>query len=77
MGANNLTICDWGCLMTDLAMILKYYGIEIDSQSANPSNLNKWLESHGGFILYLIFNYFWIGLIFIFLKFLYINKFNK
>lgn len=41
MGANNLTICDWGCLMTDLAMILKYYGIEIDSQSANPSNLNN------------------------------------
>lgn len=40
MGPNGYSVCNYGCFMTDLAMILNANGIPVSGQSANPSNLN-------------------------------------
>jgi hypothetical protein len=37
-------ICSAGCAMTSVAMMLQYYGI-----IKNPSQLNSWLKSNGGY----------------------------
>lgn len=46
MGSDNLTICEFGCFMSDWAMVLNYYNITIDGQIVNPGNLNEWLRVH-------------------------------
>eukprot|EP00483_Globobulimina_turgida_P007496 UN07510 len=39
------TICSAGCAMTSVAMMLGHYGVN----NENPGELNKWLDSHGGY----------------------------
>jgi hypothetical protein len=41
------TIQDWGCALTSMAMVMRYYGITTlpDGQTLNPSTLNTWLKS--------------------------------
>ena len=38
------TIHDYGCVITDLAMILNYYGA-----NTNPGDMNNWLKANGGY----------------------------
>lgn len=44
LGTSSNTICSAGCLMTSVAMALKGTG-----HNFNPSTLNSWLKSHGGY----------------------------
>jgi hypothetical protein len=52
------TICNWGCALTCMAMVLNYYGVSASGTLAynsyfpddtNPRDLNKWLKEHGGY----------------------------
>eukprot|EP01012_Entosiphon_sulcatum_P002857 TRINITY_DN1070_c0_g1_i1.p2 TRINITY_DN1070_c0_g1~~TRINITY_DN1070_c0_g1_i1.p2 ORF type:complete len:221 (+),score=34.69 TRINITY_DN1070_c0_g1_i1:40-702(+) len=45
LGTCSLTICQAGCAMSSVAMMLATKGI-----STNPSNLNNWLKSNGGYV---------------------------
>lgn len=45
LGRTNLTMSDFGCVVTSCAMILSYY---LDRQVL-PSELLKWLNEHNGF----------------------------
>jgi hypothetical protein len=44
VGTSGQTIGQMGCAMTCTAMILKYYGVDV-----NPGTLNAWLSSHNGY----------------------------
>ena len=44
LGTSSNTICGAGCLMSSAAMALKGTGHDF-----NPSTLNRWLTSHGGY----------------------------
>ena len=44
MGSSSCTIGTCGCAMTDVAMILKHAGADVD-----PKKLNSWLGLHGGY----------------------------
>jgi len=44
------TVCSAGCAMSDVAMSLTSYGIEIDGHAANPGVLNEWLTNNGGYL---------------------------
>lgn len=43
------TICKVGCLMTSVAMAIRYYNITIDNAEATPGTLNQWLKTNGGY----------------------------
>ena len=43
------TICKVGCLMTSVAMAIRYYNITIDNEEATPGTLNQWLRANGGY----------------------------
>ena len=45
LGTSSNTICKAGCLMSSAAMALTGTGHDF-----NPSTLNKWLNSHGGYV---------------------------
>lgn len=45
LGTSSNTICKAGCLMSSAAMALAGTG-----HSYNPSTLNAWLKSHGGYV---------------------------
>jgi len=45
LGRCSLTICQAGCAMTSVAMILHTKGMNL-----NPSSLNKWLDREGGYV---------------------------
>jgi hypothetical protein len=42
--AAGVTICDAGCAMSSVAMVLKTKGTDV-----NPGSLNSWLRNHGGY----------------------------
>lgn len=44
LGTSNTTIGGYGCLITSVSMMLKYFGFDTD-----PSRLNKLLKENGGF----------------------------
>ncbi len=44
LGTCGTTICRAGCAMSNVAMVLRYYGA-----NADPGSLNSWLTSHGGY----------------------------
>jgi len=44
LGNSKLTLCSSGCALSSVAMILSKRGLNY-----NPSTLNTWLKSHGGF----------------------------
>ena len=44
LGTSSNTICSAGCLMSSASMALKGTGHDF-----NPSTLNRWLTSHGGY----------------------------
>eukprot|EP00825_Cyclidium_porcatum_P037328 TRINITY_DN4100_c0_g1_i1.p1 TRINITY_DN4100_c0_g1~~TRINITY_DN4100_c0_g1_i1.p1 ORF type:complete len:179 (+),score=30.56 TRINITY_DN4100_c0_g1_i1:192-728(+) len=44
------TICQAGCLMTSVTMMLHGYGITVDSNESIPPNVNNWLKNHGGYV---------------------------
>jgi len=47
----NKTICQVGCLMSSTSMGLAGSGIKtIQGQAANPGSLNRWLQTHNGYI---------------------------
>mmetsp|Transcript_20040 Transcript_20040/g.23235 ORF Transcript_20040/g.23235 Transcript_20040/m.23235 type:complete len:207 (-) Transcript_20040:37-657(-) len=43
------TICQVGCLMSSVSMILKSRGKSVAGATANPDTLNSWLKTHGGY----------------------------
>lgn len=45
LGTSSNTICSAGCLMSSVAMALKGCG-----KDYNPSTLNAWLKTHGGYV---------------------------
>ena len=45
LGTSSNTICSAGCLMSSAAMALAGTG-----HTFNPSTLNQWLKSHGGYV---------------------------
>jgi ABC-type bacteriocin/lantibiotic exporter with double-glycine peptidase domain len=45
LGTSSNTICSAGCLMSSASMALKGTGHDF-----NPSTLNTWLKSHGGYV---------------------------
>jgi hypothetical protein len=45
LGTSSNTICSAGCLMSSAAMALSAIG-----KNYNPSTLNKWLKSNGGYV---------------------------
>lgn len=45
LGTSSNTICSDGCLMSSAAMALTGIG-----HNFNPSTLNQWLKSHGGYV---------------------------
>lgn len=44
------TICEVGCLLSCIAMALNGHHILVDGQSANPANLNTWLQQNNGYL---------------------------
>ena len=46
LGTSSNTICSAGCLMSSAAMALNAVG----NSQMNPSVLNKWLTSNGGYV---------------------------
>jgi Peptidase_C39 like family len=44
LGTTSLTIKDYGCAITCIAMVFKYYGIQTD-----PKDLNIWLKQNDGY----------------------------
>ena len=44
LGTSNVTIGQQGCLITCVAMMQKFYGIDTD-----PARLNTWLTANGGY----------------------------
>lgn len=45
LGTSSKTLCSGGSIVTDVAMGLAGIGLNFD-----PSSLNKWLKSHGGYL---------------------------
>jgi hypothetical protein len=45
LGTSGQTICQAGCAMSSVAMLLAGRG-----QNFNPSTLNSWLINHGGYV---------------------------
>jgi len=45
LGTCGLTICQAGCAMSSVTMMLDAHGL-----SYNPSSLNSWLDGHGGYV---------------------------
>ena len=43
------TITAKGCLLTDLAMLINYWGAKTNGFSTNPQTLNNWLLNHQGY----------------------------
>lgn len=45
--SENTGIGDWGCLISSIAMVMNYHGIDSmpDGDAINPSTLNAWLNS--------------------------------
>jgi hypothetical protein len=43
------TICQVGCAMTSLAMILANQGVQLSKALANPGTLNTWLKTNNGY----------------------------
>lgn len=44
LGSSNKTIGSHGCVITNITMMLRYFGIDID-----PAQLNTWLKANGGY----------------------------
>jgi len=43
------TVCDAGCAMSSLSMVISGHGGRINGQEVNPGTLNSWLTAHGGY----------------------------
>ena len=43
------TVCKVGCLMTSVAMAVRYYNITINNNETTPGTLNDWLRSNEGY----------------------------
>lgn len=43
------TICQEGCAMTSLSMVLFGLGVSVSSSAANPASLNTWLMANNGY----------------------------
>ena len=50
LGTSAKTVCQAGCLMSSVAMVLNDCGKTVNGQSANPGNFNSWLVSNGGYV---------------------------
>ena len=44
------TICNYGCLMTSVAMALNARGKTVDGSTVDPGSLNSWLKRNGGYV---------------------------
>jgi hypothetical protein len=49
LAGGSKTICQIGCAMTSLSMILADNGIQAGGSVVNPGSLNTWLKSNGGY----------------------------
>jgi hypothetical protein len=50
LGTSAKTICQAGCLMSSVSMILNDCGKTINGAGADPGNFNSWLTSNGGYV---------------------------
>lgn len=49
IGTSSKTICQVGCLMSSVSMVLKGFGKKLDGQESTPDSLNEWLKKNGGY----------------------------
>ena len=50
LGTSSKTVCQSGCLMSSVAMVLSDCRKTISGQAANPKTLNVWLRNNGGYV---------------------------
>jgi len=50
LGTSRLTICQAGCAMSSLAMVLNTFNEKVDGQVVTPGTLNDWLTNHAGYV---------------------------
>jgi len=49
LGTGSVTICDAGCAMSSLSMILNTWGEKINGGTDDPGTFNGWLKDHDGY----------------------------
>ena len=49
LGTSSKTICQAGCLMSSVSMVLADCGKTIDGATTTPKNFNTWLKHNGGY----------------------------
>jgi hypothetical protein len=49
MGTSSLTLCQAGCAVSSVAMMLARKGVRIGGSYADPGTLNAWMKSNGGY----------------------------
>jgi len=49
LGTSTITICDAGCAMSSLSMILNTWGEKVYGTTTDPGTLNGWLIKNGGY----------------------------
>jgi len=49
-GCKPSTVCEEGCAMSCVSMALAGHGVTVNTQGANPGNLNAWLRSTSGYL---------------------------
>ena len=49
LGFGTDTICEIGCAITSVAMILNNYGIKVDGKETFPNTFNIWLKNNDGY----------------------------
>ena len=50
LGTSAKNICQAGCLMSSVSMVLNDCHKTVGGQSSNPHTLNHWLKSNGGYV---------------------------
>ena len=50
IGTSSKTICQVGCLMSSMSMVLNDCGKTVDGHAANPGTFNTWLKGHSGYV---------------------------
>ena len=50
LGTSDETVCQAGCLMSSISMIMNSCNKLIEGDAANPQTLNRWLTYNGGYV---------------------------
>ena len=50
MGTSTRTVCQAGCLISSVSMVLRACGRTVGGAAADPGSLNRWLGQNGGYV---------------------------